>query len=314
LSGSDASQPPPKPSRFPDKERVRLWFLVAELLPPPRSVSIGAETGGEEMWELKRLLQEALGRFHIDEGHGIAEVLQNFIQKAPEEDLLTMLQLLPIARVRGSERRGSPFDRVTNSELLSICERINRFLERIGSPARFTGDGILKRDGVVDEAPRTLRALPGRDVLTSDVALLGEGAIVAVIFLDLDNFKMVNDTRGHADGNKCLEKVVEVIGDVIAHKGRLYRYGGDEFVIVLPNSVTSEGTATAERLRLAIRDARPGGDIAVTASIGVAATDMDTIKVSKVVEAADAAMYASKRAQKNCVTVWAPELPSPNNK
>ena len=100
-------------------------------------------------------------------------------------------------------------------------------------------------------------------------------------------------------------KVAEAIGAVIASKGKLYRYGGDEFAVILRNADGDEAAATGERIRRAIRAARPGGDIEVTASIGVAASDQAGLHdAEKLLKAADDATYASKRGTKNCVTKW----------
>ena len=93
---------------------------------------------------------------------------------------------------------------------------------------------------------------------------------IGVIFIDQDNFKTVNDTKGHDAGDKCLEEVARIIGSVVLHKGRLYRYAsGDEFMVVLPNVNESEAAATAERIRKAIELQNVGGSVPVTASIGV---------------------------------------------
>lgn len=80
----------------------------------------------------------------------------------------------------------------------------------------------------------------------------------AVIFIDLDHFKTLNDTCGHPAGDKCLERIAEIIGAIALHRGRLYRYGGDEFAVVLPNTDDAEARATAERIRRTIDAENPG--------------------------------------------------------
>lgn len=76
--------------------------------------------------------------------------------------------------------------------------------------------------------------------------------MLSVLFIDLDGFKQVNDSQGHQAGDICLDSVVKVASEPILGKGKMYRYGGDEFVVSLPNFVSTEAEATAERIRAAI--------------------------------------------------------------
>ena len=127
-----------------------------------------------------------------------------------------------------------------------------------------------------------------------------------MIFIDLDNFKEVNDRCGHPTGDRCLERVVELIGSVVIKKGRLYRYGsGDEFVALLPNFEIFEAKATGERIRKAIEDGNPGEGIKVTASIGIVSSDQLQMADPKMLlKAADQAMYSAKNSGKNQVRIW----------
>jgi len=97
-----------------------------------------------------------------------------------------------------------------------------------------------------------------------------------------------------------------VIGAVVGRKGKIYRWGGDEFAVCLPDFATIEAQATAERIRSAVEEARPGGDIHVTTSIGVCGTDCTESKSpEEILDFADKAMYESKHGKgKNCVTAW----------
>jgi len=150
-----------------------------------------------------------------------------------------------------------------------------------------------------------LENLPHKKELLDDLRrLLSTGQRIAVLFLDLDNFKAVNDTISHEEGDRCLEKVAHIIGSAIVEKGRPYRYAkGDEFMAVLPNFDETEATATAERIRSAIDAENPGGTVKVTASIGVVVADQTTHKSAEdVLKGADQAMYRAKRT-KNSVFV-----------
>jgi diguanylate cyclase (GGDEF)-like protein len=151
--------------------------------------------------------------------------------------------------------------------------------------------------------------LPNRESLLSDVSSqLHGGAGVAVLFIDLDHFKKVNDQLSHAHGDKCLIIVVRTISEVLRHKGKLYRVGGDEFCVMLPNFCVDEARATAERIRKSIDALKAiGGLVKVTASLGVAVSDGNKpASADTLIRAADEAMYVSKFTTKNRVCVWPP--------
>lgn len=169
--------------------------------------------------------------------------------------------------------------------------------------------GRMKLQQSAGSEARTMRSalllseLPKQDELRRDLAeLFAQSDQVSVLFVDLDGFKQVNDTKGHEEGNRCLEVVVRVLQAATAGKGKVYRYGGDEFVIVLPLFDEDEAFGTAERIRKGIVAARPGDDLIVSASIGAAASGADIRTFEALINAADRAMYASKSGGKNRVT------------
>jgi diguanylate cyclase (GGDEF)-like protein len=123
--------------------------------------------------------------------------------------------------------------------------------------------------------------------------------------IDLDHFKRVNDTKGHLEGDACLDRVVKTIGGVLGRKGVLCRWGGDEFAVSLPDFSTEEAHVTAERIRRAVEEVKPADDLPVTTSIGVSGNDRVVNGSAKdLLTAADRALYRSKHQGKNCVTSW----------
>jgi diguanylate cyclase (GGDEF)-like protein len=149
--------------------------------------------------------------------------------------------------------------------------------------------------------------LPTKDALLRAVQdSLNQQEPFAVLMIDLDNFKSVNDTNGHPAGDACLDSVVNTFADVVGRKGNIYRWGsGDEFVVLLPDFSTDEAKATAERIRRSVEHSKPGGDIAVSTSIGVCGTDLAGSKsADQILEFADKAVYESKHSGKNRVTAW----------
>lgn len=171
---------------------------------------------------------------------------------------------------------------------------------------RFDGRSLVEVTADTS-VPQELANLPDRKSLVDDLSQMRDGC-VAVLFIDLDHFKEVNDRLSHAHGDECLVSIVGTVSDVLRHRGKLYRVGGDEFCAMLPNSTTDEAEATAERIRKTI-DALPlfGGRVKVTTSIGVAASDRKGSSANALVKAADEAMYVAKHTGKNRVRTWPPD-------
>jgi diguanylate cyclase (GGDEF)-like protein len=132
---------------------------------------------------------------------------------------------------------------------------------------------------------------------------LQTGQATSLVFVDLDGFKSVNDTRGHQIGDQCIAAMAETIRACVVGKGVVFRNGGDEFVAVLRNSTQAEAAAVAERIRAAVE--ATGAQYNVTASIGVAGSDVFPVDDATLTGIADEAMYVSKNGGKNKVTVAA---------
>ncbi|HXD29632.1 MAG TPA: sensor domain-containing diguanylate cyclase [Pyrinomonadaceae bacterium] len=131
------------------------------------------------------------------------------------------------------------------------------------------------------------------------------GSSVAALFLDLDDFKRINDIHGHLVGSHVLMEMAGVILSSIRDTDAVARYGGDEFVIVLPDTATELAGAVAERIREKISHHEFNGGrrlkLKLTASFGVAAFPEHASSPQQLIACADSAMYEAKAAQKNCV-------------
>lgn len=150
------------------------------------------------------------------------------------------------------------------------------------------------------------------------------GDSFALVLLDLDDFKKVNDTHGHPAGDAVLRTVGEVLGSGVRQIDLAARYGGEEFVVLVPESDLKGATQLAKRLRLAVSKARtelPDGRLLkVTASFGVAAKG-ELASAEQLIAAADEALYEAKRAGKNRVVTAEPgaaeasaKVPAPKKK
>lgn len=135
------------------------------------------------------------------------------------------------------------------------------------------------------------------------------GSSVSVAFMDLDGFKLVNDAYGHRAGSVTLTEVAEVITMSVRESDFVARYGGDEFVLMLPETPARSALQMAERVRTQIAAHRfTGGvsaDIYLTASFGVASFPEHATEAEKLIELADAAMYEAKQRKKNNVRLAA---------
>jgi diguanylate cyclase (GGDEF)-like protein len=124
-----------------------------------------------------------------------------------------------------------------------------------------------------------------------------------VLFFDLDHFKALNDTCGHNAGDQALQEFGTVLQTVLRQIDTLGRWGGEEFVVVLPEMDTDSALHVGERLRAAVAEHLflAGGGLYLTCSAGIATYPSDALHRSELLEAADRAMYAAKQMGRNQV-------------
>ena len=130
------------------------------------------------------------------------------------------------------------------------------------------------------------------------------GHPLSIIFIDVDNFKHINDTFGHHIGDRVLKAVADCLNTNTRDVDILGRYGGDEFAILLPETDLPVAVNVAERLRLQVSGASvtvDGSPVDVSVSIGVSKVMEDINGLEALLKRADAAMYAAKQAGGNCV-------------
>jgi diguanylate cyclase (GGDEF)-like protein len=130
-----------------------------------------------------------------------------------------------------------------------------------------------------------------------------DGCGLVLIMLDVDFFKRVNDSLGHQIGDQVLRDVALMLGSVV-RRGDAYRYGGDEFAVLLPGGDRQRGAQVAERLRHVIEGESEEKGIAITASLGVACYPGMAETADELIYGADIAMYWAKAAGKNRVGYW----------
>ena len=145
---------------------------------------------------------------------------------------------------------------------------------------------------------------------------------LAALMFDLDHFKQVNDTYGHPAGDQVLRALTACFRQNTRGIDVIGRYGGEEFVLLLPETPLPEALQIAERLResiasLSVPVCQLNGDslvvdVRITVSIGVAVVTPVIRKLSVLIELSDQAMYRAKASGRNCVIVWnGPEILNP---
>jgi len=140
------------------------------------------------------------------------------------------------------------------------------------------------------------------DHIDAAVARSAERPVV-LCFIDLDGFKEVNDALGHASGDQLLVKVAQALQRVVRAEDAVGRFGGDEFLVLAPVRDAAGGRTLAQHLLQAVREgaALPAGGPQVSASVGYALAPLDATQPMRLLQLADDAMYAAKRAGKDRV-------------
>ncbi len=137
------------------------------------------------------------------------------------------------------------------------------------------------------------------------------GLPIALLFIDLDHFKQINDTYGHPAGDACLRAIIEPIHAELRQSDVIGRYGGEEFVVILSSADAAAATPIAQRIVERVADVRVSGfgePISVTCSIGIAASDTLGIWGEPLLAQADAAVYVAKRSGRNQIHLAPPVL------
>ena len=186
--------------------------------------------------------------------------------------------------------------------MLAITDRMHEWVLQLARTDHLTG--ALSRGALYTQAARDLQLARRQRSHT------------AAFIVDIDHFKTINDTHGHAAGDAVLRHVARHGQAVLRCTDLFGRYGGDEFVAVLPETDLDTAAVIADRLRQSIGQPVPGpgrlpnGVSGVTVSIGVASVAAGAQDVDALIAHADAALYAAKHAGRNCTRVVDDPVPA----
>ena len=179
--------------------------------------------------------------------------------------------------------------------LLMTTERLHENLRRMAMNDDLTG--LLNRRAFLDEARRHF------------ARAMRQGSPLSVLMIDIDRFKKINDDKGHDAGDAVLAAFADALRAGLRQSDLPCRYGGEEFCVLLPDTDMDGATTLAENLRrrfAAMEVAFDGGMLSATISIGVAETRPGMHMIEEAISQADRALYAAKRAGRDCVIRFEP--------
>ncbi len=179
---------------------------------------------------------------------------------------------------------------LTASEIRQLT-RIERRLEHASTDPL---TGLRTRRAIEDEAAKKIER-PHRN-----------GAPVSAVFIDIDRFKQINDTHGHPTGDAVLRTVARIALQAVRSDDLTIRFGGEEFLVLLPNCGREDARTLAERIRTRVKShdwtnavpASPPLEVTVSCGVAVMNHDLDSL-----ITDADRAMYQAKQSGRNCVVV-----------
>ncbi len=221
---------------------------------------------------------------------------ENFYQRG----LRTIVYLPLIAKGRAI---GSLI--ITSKKPNAYSQRHIKLLEQLTSQIAMPLENTLlyakaEKKARVDELTGLLNRRSLDEMIDNEISRHSRyGGVFSLAILDMDSFKVYNDSYGHPAGDRLLRQVGNVIKSTIRNADRAFRYGGDEFAILLPQTTIDDGIQVAERVRKAIAEGVNSGDVPVTISIGLASWPDDGISHTDIIAAADVTLYRAKRSGGN---------------
>ena len=248
-------------------------------------------------------LEAAINAYHPEDRHIVTENLEKAIEDRQGFEFKARI-IRPDGEVRHVRSRGeldhhSDRDRMG---LFGIVQDVTQqgTHELSITEARSRAEEAALSAKILAETDQ-LTQIPNRRRVTADLtnAVMtsrSDGNAVSVALFDIDHFKRVNDTFGHQMGDEVLKRVAETATAAVRAGDIVGRFGGEEFVIVLPNTTAKTAMLIAERVRMAIQKA--GTTPAVTISVGVAERTQKE-DVESLLRGADQALYLAKREGRN---------------
>lgn len=228
-------------------------------------------------------------------------------------------QLASVARQieRGAESTDFAV-RTASHEVLELADALHGMTDTLLSRKQVLAESnrqVTEHSAALEKANEQLRQLSRRDALTGLANRLGAeerindefirmkrtGICYAVLMMDIDTFKSINDTHGHAVGDEVLRHIGSVLKSTVRQSDFVARYGGEEFLAILPATGLADACHVAEEVQRAVASTPAPGAGVVTLSIGLALAGLAETDMAEVVRQADRWLYEAKRSGRNRV-------------
>lgn len=238
-------------------------------------------------------------------GYALIEQMRNNPRHAKTPILIVSAMTEARDRVKALEMGADDFI-VKGFDSLEFQARVRRLLRLKMALDQLTVDyDQVLRQAITDSLTGLYTHGFLKDTLTRQLECARRyGWPLSLMFLDIDHFKAINDQHGHAVGDEVLRSLGSIIRGTIRHADIGVRYGGEEFVVLMPHTDQSEAMRLAERLRTTVAEkgrlcTAAGGQVNPTVSLGVASFPEHAIDAASLLEHADEAMYKAKRGGRN---------------
>ncbi|WP_168122538.1 sensor domain-containing diguanylate cyclase [Paenibacillus sp. HB172176] len=304
----------------PDKSRIGDQVtanpIVRRMLNGSSGMEITTNTLGIEMAAAYSVVPETgWGIVQQTPMSSIQERLNEHIRKMLLYTLLPFFALLVLSIIL-AERLTRPFVKLANLmkefssgrhvQLPPIQSHWNREADYLTRSVTEAIDTMQKNQDQLEQKAKTdpLTGLSNRRTLNEMMETWSlRSQPYSVMIIDIDHFKLVNDTYGHPAGDEVLKQLASTIDAIVKDNGRCFRYGGEEFVVLLPSFTAVEAYWLAEQLRKKTETTITPVGKPVTISIGIAEFPMHANIPEKLFSLADQALYQSKHAGRNQTTI-----------
>lgn len=200
-----------------------------------------------------------------------------------------LYSLLTTAYLRWFEYAAVPLRHARLLDLFEILTYRERYEALLKTSGRDGLTGAYDRGRLDEEGPQQIHAA------------VRSGKPVSVIVVDVDRFKSINDQLGHSIGDGVLKQIARLLSETMGEDDRIYRYGGDEFVVISTALTHPLALLAAERMRLAVTKETTAAGVPVTVSVGVATSPDDGADFGALFKLADRALYAAKASGRDRV-------------
>ena len=204
------------------------------------------------------------------------------------------LPLIREGEVTGSITLASRQPNTYSHGYTNILERLTPLITAQVENARLYGEAV--ETARLDELTGLYNRRALNEIIANEMKRCSRyGGMFSLIILDIDTLKNINDTHGHLTGDEYLRRVGSIIKATVRNTDQAFRYGGDEFAILLTQTTIDDAMRVAERVRKQVASATDDIDIPITCSLGIASWPTNGPNVNDLINAADTALYQAKR-------------------